>query len=69
MILLDYVLLYLYFGLRGHDSSAQVDEEESDGDEDDDVVCEDLKHSWNKMDFPKILREYPCGFWNKFQGK
>ena len=31
MILLDYVLLYLYFGLRGYDSSAQDDE-----------VCEDL---------------------------
>ena len=42
MILLDYVLLYLYFGLRGYDSSAQADEEESDGDEDDDEVCEDL---------------------------
>ena len=42
MILLDYVLLYLYFGLRGYDSIAQADKEEFDGDEDDDAVCEDL---------------------------
>ena len=32
MVLLDYVLLYLYFDMRGYDSIAQVDEEESNGD-------------------------------------
>ena len=42
MILLDYVLLYLYFDLRGYDSIVQADEEESDEDENDDEVCEDL---------------------------
>ena len=35
-------MFFLYFGLRGYDSIAQADEEESDGDEDDDEVCEDL---------------------------
>ena len=42
MISLDYVLLYVYFDLRGYDSIAQADEEESDGDENGDEVCEDL---------------------------
>ena len=36
------MIMGLYFGLRGYDSIAQAVEEESDGDEDDDEVCEDL---------------------------